>query len=306
MKIPINELVSVVRGDRPTRFPYCNCLLIEDKTRAIIETGTELPVLREISPESIDVVLNSHAHLDHTHGNWAFPNARIGLHPEAAPLARSKEIYGDSFVLNLWPRFMSVPLNLKIQFDRPQDVLEFQDSKILRFPASRVDFTFNDGEEFDFGRVKLKSIHAPGHCRGHCCFFWEDEGILFSSDIDFTGAGPWYGNDSADLDDFIASIRRMVELSPRITVPAHGRLIEGSLAGPAEAFTSHIYRREEKILQMLTHPRTIDDLGDLNMFHESRLHPIFQYWDKVMISYHLDRLIRQGVVSLEGSTYYRK
>lgn len=307
MKIKINDKVYLVRGEKPTRFPYCNCLLVEDKTRAIIETGTELDVLQEVAPESIDVVINSHAHLDHMHGNWAFTNARIGFHPETAALAQFKELYADSYVLNLWQRLMSVPLNLKIQFDRPHDVLEFKDTKIIQFPATRVDFTFKDGDEIDFGRVKLKVIHAPGHCRGHCCFLWEKEGILFSSDIDFTGAGPWYGNDSADLEDFIVSIRRLVDLSPHITVPAHGRMIEGSLAKPAETYIDHIYRRDEKILKMLSQPRTLDDLGNLNIniFQESSLHPIFKFWDKVGIHKHLARLVCLGEVKQEGNTYFK-
>ena len=305
MKIPIHKLVSVVRGEKPTRFPYCNCLLFEDRTRTIIETATEIPVLQEIEPEKIDLVLNSHAHLDHIHGNWAFPNSRIGLHPESAPLAQSKEMFGESFILNLWPKIMSIPLNIRIPFDRPQDVFEIKDSKIVQYPESRVDFTFQDGDELDLGKVKLRVFHAPGHCRGHCCFYWEAEGILFSSDIDFTGAGPWYGNDTADLDDFIKSLKMLVELSPRITVPAHGRVIEGSLVGPAERFASHVDRRDETILDKLDQPRTLDDLGDLKMFHESRLHPIFHFWDKVMILKHLIRLVQLGAVAQEGEFYYK-
>ncbi|NPV90496.1 MAG: MBL fold metallo-hydrolase [Firmicutes bacterium] len=305
MKIPIHKLVSVVRGKKPTRFPYCNCLLFEDRTRAIIETATEIPVLQEIESEKVDLVLNSHAHLDHMHGNWAFPNARIGLHTESAPLARSKEVYGDSFILDLWKKLMPLPLNILIPFDRPQDALEIRDSRIVQYPESRVDFTLEDGEELDLGKVKLRVIHAPGHCRGHCCFFWEAEGILFSSDIDFTGGGPWYGNGTADLGDFLKSIDMLVDLSPRITVPAHGRVIEGNLAEPARRFAEHIHRREETILEKLDRPRTLDELEDLKMFHEVRLHLIFHFWEKVMILKHLDRMVQMGVVVQEGDLYYK-
>ena len=305
MKITIEKPVSVLRGEKPTRFPYCNCLLIEDQTRALIETGTELPVLAESGPESVEVVLNSHAHLDHMHGNWAFPRARIGFHPAEAPLAQSGEAFARNFVLGLWPRFMNVPLNLKLQFDRPQEYLAFQDTRLVHFPASRVDFTFDDGDELDFGQVKLQVLHTPGHCRGHCCFYWEREGILFSSDIDFTSGGPWYGNESADLDEFIASVRRIVEIAPRITIPAHGRVISGGLEQLAQSYLDHIHRRDESILSLLSRPSTLQQLSEQRLIYPERLHPIFEFWEKVMVYKHLTRLIKLGEVRQQGDTYFR-
>ena len=74
MKIPISQQVYLLKGKSP--FPYCNCLLIEDKTRAVIDTGMAPAVMRETVPESVGLVLNSHAHIDHMHGNWAFRSRR--------------------------------------------------------------------------------------------------------------------------------------------------------------------------------------------------------------------------------------
>lgn len=39
-----------------------------------------------------------------------------------------------------------------------------------------------------FAGVSLEVRHTPGHTPGHCCFYWEDEGTLFSGDQLFAGS----------------------------------------------------------------------------------------------------------------------
>ena len=48
------------------------------------------------------------------------------------------------------------------------------------------DFTFNDGDEFQFGNEgNLKVIHTPGHTMGGVCYYDEKNSMLFSGDTIF-------------------------------------------------------------------------------------------------------------------------
>lgn len=205
----------------------------------------------------------------------------------------------------MWSRLMSTPLNLEYAIDRPQDALIFKDSLLVSFPASRVDFTYNHGDEFDLGKVKLRAIHAPGHCRGHCCFYWEKEGILFTSDIDFNQGGPWYFNESADIDEFITSIRQVILINPRIIVPGHGRLVESPIEKAARDYLDHIYRREKRILAMLDQPRSLEEMTGQNLIYSEYIRPTLLFWERVMIFKHLNRLLKLGEVNQKDDFYYR-
>jgi glyoxylase-like metal-dependent hydrolase (beta-lactamase superfamily II) len=78
----------------------------------------------------------------------------------------------------------------------------------------------------DFGSTKLRVVFTPGHSPGHCGFFDEKNGILISGDIDLCAFGPWYGSKRCSVDDFINSIRRCMELEPRLVVSAHMDLVD--------------------------------------------------------------------------------
>jgi glyoxylase-like metal-dependent hydrolase (beta-lactamase superfamily II) len=94
------------------------------------------------------------------------------------------------------------------------------DAKMLLVPP---DFTIADGQEFTFGRHRLRAIATPGHTPGGTCFLIGS--YLFSGDTLFPG-GP--GNTSNPLGDFptiIESIRSRLFTLPDQTVllPGHGR-----------------------------------------------------------------------------------
>lgn len=44
------------------------------------------------------------------------------------------------------------------------------------------------GQVLDLAGVSLEVRHTPGHTPGHCCFYWETEGTLFSGDQLFAGS----------------------------------------------------------------------------------------------------------------------
>ena len=86
------------------------------------------------------------------------------------------------------------------------------------------DEVIEDDAVIEVGRLRLHTIHTPGHTPGSMCFLLEGHPILFSGDTLFPG-GP--GNTSFEGGDFptiIESVDRRLFTLPADTVvlPGHG------------------------------------------------------------------------------------
>jgi glyoxylase-like metal-dependent hydrolase (beta-lactamase superfamily II) len=86
------------------------------------------------------------------------------------------------------------------------------------------DEVIEDDAVVDVGRLRLHTIHTPGHTPGSMCFLLEGHPILFSGDTLFPG-GP--GNTSYEGGDFptiIESVDRRLFTLPADTIvlPGHG------------------------------------------------------------------------------------
>lgn len=80
-------------------------------------------------------------------------------------------------------------------------------------------------EVIEVGRLRLRTIHTPGHTPGSMCFLVEGKPLLFSGDTLFPG-GP--GNTSLEGGDFPTIIRSVEDLLFRplaadtLVLPGHG------------------------------------------------------------------------------------
>ena len=85
-----------------------------------------------------------------------------------------------------------------------------------------ADEEFDDGDEYTFGRGRIKVIHTPGHSRGGCCFLYGD--ILFSGDTLFAGSIGRTDFQDGNYSELIASIKSRLFVLPDKTrvYPGHG------------------------------------------------------------------------------------
>jgi glyoxylase-like metal-dependent hydrolase (beta-lactamase superfamily II) len=86
------------------------------------------------------------------------------------------------------------------------------------------DDLLTDDSVIEVGRLRLHTIHTPGHTPGSMCFRLEGSPILFSGDTLFPGGpGNTFGSDAA-FDQIIEQIdRRLFTLPPDLLVlPGHG------------------------------------------------------------------------------------
>ena len=96
--------------------------------------------------------------------------------------------------------------------------------------------TFKDGDILEFGKLKLRAIHTPGHTPGSTCFSfdWAGSSGLVSGDIilDF-GRHAWMGAEYCNWDQYLASQWKLYndtdKSSWQVLLPGHGTVdLEGA------------------------------------------------------------------------------
>ncbi|MDY7103636.1 MAG: MBL fold metallo-hydrolase [Actinomycetota bacterium] len=87
------------------------------------------------------------------------------------------------------------------------------------------DYLLADDSVVEVGRLRLKTIHTPGHTPGSMCFLLEGSPVLFSGDTLFPGGPGATKFPGGDFDTIIRSIEdrlfRRLDAST-IVMPGHG------------------------------------------------------------------------------------
>lgn len=81
-----------------------------------------------------------------------------------------------------------------------------------------------DGQTLDMAGLTLQVRHTPGHTPGHCCFYSEEQGVLFSGDQLFAGSIGRTDLPGGSFEQLMASMRdRVMTLDDEVDVlPGHG------------------------------------------------------------------------------------
>ncbi|HJQ76993.1 MAG TPA: MBL fold metallo-hydrolase [Acidimicrobiia bacterium] len=145
-------------------------------------------------------ILLTHGHIDHTGGAGALAaksNAVTYVHPDddfltLAPMEQLRSMWG------------MVPPG---SYELPEMFEHLEDGQVLVVAG-----------------IELEVRHTPGHTPGHCCFFWEEEGVLFSGDQLFAGSIGRTDLPGGSHEQLVESMRdRVMTLEDEIAVlPGHG------------------------------------------------------------------------------------
>jgi glyoxylase-like metal-dependent hydrolase (beta-lactamase superfamily II) len=242
--------------------------------------------------DPVELIVLSHFHEDHILNNHYFPDAAVWAHSLDAPPARSLDTFLDYYGFK--------------DFDGEQVGWDFVNSIDLK--ATPVHHEFEDGDILDFGKVRLQVIHTPGHTPGHCAFYEEKSGLLFSGDIDLSSFGPWYSHICSNLDDFIISIKKCMELNPKIIVSGHKGIIQEDIPARLQKYLDVIFRKEEHVIKALQSPMNLEELTKIQIIYgeKTKLDPFLYLFEKMGVYQHLQRLIALNQVEQREGVYFLK
>jgi glyoxylase-like metal-dependent hydrolase (beta-lactamase superfamily II) len=86
------------------------------------------------------------------------------------------------------------------------------------------DFVLEDDSVITVGRLRLRTIHTPGHTPGSMCFALEGSPLLFSGDTLFPGGPGATRGPGADFPTIMRSVEGLFSRLPddTIVLPGHG------------------------------------------------------------------------------------
>jgi len=176
---------------------------------ALIDSGMGVVSLREHVPlvsERALLAVASHTHFDHIGCHHEFERRAVHV-AEADILAEPtrRSTLADPYVSD--DIFTALP---------PEPYLSTRYA-VRAAPATRL---LHDGDVIDLGNRRLEVIHTPGHSPGGIALWEAARGILFSGDIVYDG--PLIEDTyHADAADYLASMRRLLELPVRVVQGGH-------------------------------------------------------------------------------------
>jgi cyclase len=180
--------------------------------------------------QPLRILVDTHCHLDHTHGNTVFADLPI--------LAHEKTLAAMNACLG--PRggaeWSIADHDTKLRFLFGQNVLELvandeparrwfagrialpdYDTVVIRPPSETFagDFAFHLPDD----TVRLHYF-GPAHCDGDIVVHLEKRKVAFLGDLLFHNRFPWLGD--CDLDGLIAALGRVLALDVAVVIPGHG------------------------------------------------------------------------------------
>ncbi len=305
--------ITLLEGQHNSHFPWCRTLFINDREKVIVDPGADAALLQKINESnSISRVFNTHYHFDHIRGNALFPQAQVWMNEIEADCFRDRlniprrvgiqEVYGDKGVQE-W-------LNYIQQKNPPQTPYSPSRNPLWFSASTRLDGTYKDGEVFTFGQVEMEIINSPGHSEGHSCLLFPRQRVVYTTDIDLTAWGPYYGGSDSDIDLFITSARALCFLDVDFYITGHeaGVVAKPEFLRRIEEYLAIIDQRDAKILRALQEPLAIDDLTRLGFIYGGPQYvaddPWVFAWEKMSLVQHLGRLLKCGDIGFLKGRFF--
>ena len=165
MLISVSDRVKLLFSE--AGFLFCNCVLVEDDIRTIIDTGADTKSLLEIEPARMDQILYTHHHYDHTRGHRLFTDAQTYIHANDAQAFDSEQEFMYYNSIDRWGELMP-----GIDYREAAMQMGMEVTEDLVIPIHDY---LSDGQVLDLGHTKVEVLHTPGHSAGHCSFWFPDQ-----------------------------------------------------------------------------------------------------------------------------------
>ena len=173
-----------------------------DTTSTEFRNRAYIDAIASVTSQPVKLLVNTHHHADHTHGNYLFPEATIISHASCRDVMLATGIpdYRAAFPTVDWG---------DLKFRAPD--ITFEGSTTIHLDEVTIDL-------FDLGFV--------AHTEGDVLAWLPDRGVLFTGDLIFHGGTPFalFGSVQGTLDALDVIERQEAE----VIVPGHGPAFAGS------------------------------------------------------------------------------
>lgn len=188
----------------------CTPYLIDTKSDeglVVIDPGLYTKYIQELKEKGFNVsdikhCLITHEHLDHYGGCF-----------ELEKLNGNIKFFAHELAVN------------QIEQKQEQEFIE-ENYPGYDYSTIKISKTVKDHELLKFGQCELVCIHTPGHSQGAVAYFLEldSEKILFAGDI----AGSALKVHGGNIDDYLRSMQRLLDLNADILCEGHSGVIESA------------------------------------------------------------------------------
>jgi glyoxylase-like metal-dependent hydrolase (beta-lactamase superfamily II) len=217
-------------------------IIVGDRATLVVDTGmgprNGATVVREVQKLAKGPKLyltTTHFHPEHASGDSAFPPGAILIRP--AVQQEEMEARGSEF--------------LDLFRGRSAQFKELLQDVKLRKP----DLIFDREVRLDLGGVTARLMWlGAAHTRGDELTFVEQDSVLFPGDIVESRLVPSMPNADSSAKGWIAILDKLELLKPRLIVPDHGALGDGSLIAKERAFLSNLQTRALELKRQGTSP----------------------------------------------------
>lgn len=176
----------------------------------LVDSGMGVVSLRQqiaLVNEKPLIAVASHTHFDHIGSHHEFPDRAI--HPaEAAILARPDRDNTGADYYTRQDIFTALP---------PGD-WNPERYEVLAAPAQTL---LEEGSIVDLGDRSFEVFHLPGHSPGSIALYERATEILFAGDIIYDGELAYDENDRAEMQQYVASMKRLQDLPVRVVHGGH-------------------------------------------------------------------------------------
>lgn len=225
------------------------CIVGEKTVTVIDSTGTEArarawhAAIRQVTPKPVSTLIDTHAHGDHTYGNFMFAESAI----IASEACRKEIIAAGTGAFALFP------------------MVDFGEC-----PITPPTVTFKDTLTVFVDDLRIELIFvAPAHTTTDIVAWIPERKLLFSGDIIFNGGTPFAL--AGSIGGWLQALDRIEALGAETIVPGHGAICGPEVISEVRAYLQFVQETAKRGMAAGTPPLELAqslDLGRFDSLHD--------------------------------------
>jgi len=242
--VKVSEHVYVIPDGNVGGVPNVGIIVGRNAT-LVIDTGlgprngqTVLREVEKVSKNSTLYVMATHFHAEHILGESVFP--------PSAKIIRARAQQKDIDEFGVQPNFAA----------RSPAMAELVKDAQFR----RADEIFDSEKTLDLGGVRARLMwYGATHTNGDTLIFIEGDNVLFAGDVIMNRRFLGFNSTTSSVQAWLRSLDKVAPLRPKVIVPSHGEMGDGSLI---EKNRSYLEALQTRAAELKRDGKTADQAAD--------------------------------------------